>query len=89
MILTILYSRGFLSTVLEIRLPLFLVFARLAILFVVCLVAALLEILLFPPVGSFLMWELPLFEEIDLPLDLMRDFLFLVDDVLEAFDGFF
>jgi len=35
------------------------------------------------------MWELPLFEEIDLPLDLMRDFLFLVDDVLEAFDGFF
>jgi hypothetical protein len=88
MILTILYSRGFLSTVLEIRLPLFLVFARLAILFVVCLVAALLEILLFPPAGSFLKWGL-LFEEIDLPLDLMRDFLFLVDDVLEAFDGFF
>jgi hypothetical protein len=88
MILTILYSRGFLSTVLEIRLPLFLVFARLAILFVVCLVAALLEILLFPPVRSFLTWEL-LLEEIDLPLDLMRDFLFLVDDVLEAFDGFF
>jgi hypothetical protein len=52
------------------------------------LVAALLEILLFPPAGSFLKWGL-LFEEIDLPLDLMRDFLFLVDDVLEAFDGFF
>jgi hypothetical protein len=88
MILTILYSRGFLSTVLEIRLPLFLVFACLAIFFVACLVAALLEILLFPPVRGFLMWEL-LFEEIYLPLDLMRDFLFLVDDVLEAFDGFF
>jgi hypothetical protein len=30
-----------------------------------------------------------LFEEIDLPLDLMRDFLFLVDDFREAFEGFF
>jgi hypothetical protein len=88
MILTILYSRGFLSTVLEIRLPLFLVFACLAILFVVCLVAVLLEIFRFPLVESFLVWEL-FFEEIDLLLDLMRDFLFLVDDVLEAFDGFF